>query len=138
MHKLIFRDSLTLDQARDITGADRETLRAARRDLQIVFQDPYTSLNPRMTVGDIIGEPFEIHKDVVPKGGRRKRVQELLDLVGLTEYADRRPGTLSGGQRQRVALARSLAPRPSVPWHIAHEAARSRPAFCCRRRGGSS
>ncbi len=58
------------------TGGD---MRRLRRDIQIVFQDPYTSLNPRMTVGDIVGEPFEIHREVVPKGGRRRRVQELLD-----------------------------------------------------------
>ena len=58
-------------------------MRKLRRDIQIVFQDPYTSLNPRKTVGDIVGEPFDIHPDVVPRQGRRKKVQELLDLVGL-------------------------------------------------------
>jgi oligopeptide transport system ATP-binding protein len=67
----------------DMHNTSASAMRRLRRDIQIVFQDPYTSLNPRMTVGDIIGEPFEIHSDVVPKGGRRKRVQELLDLVAL-------------------------------------------------------
>ena len=86
-----------------------------RRDIQIVFQDPYTSLNPRMTVGDIIGEPFEIHKDVVPKGGRRQRVQELLDLVGLNpEHINRYPHQFSGGQRQRIGIARGIALNPKV------------------------
>ena len=86
-----------------------------RRDIQIVFQDPYTSLNPRMTVGDIVGEPFEIHTDVVPKGGRRKRVQELLDLVGLNpEHINRYPHQFSGGQRQRIGIARGIALNPKV------------------------
>ena len=90
-------------------------MRRMRRDIQIVFQDPYTSLNPRMTVGDIIGEPFEIHKDVVPKGGRRKRVQELLDLVGLNpEHINRYPHQFSGGQRQRIGIARGIALNPKV------------------------
>ena len=84
-----------------------------RRDIQIVFQDPYTSLNPRMTVGDIVGEPFEIHTDVAPKGGRRARVQELLDLVGLNpEHINRYPHQFSGGQRQRIGIARGIALQP--------------------------
>ena len=90
-------------------------MRRLRRDIQIVFQDPYTSLNPRMTVGDIVGEPFEIHTDVVPKGGRRQRVQELLDLVGLNpEHINRYPHQFSGGQRQRIGIARGLALNPKV------------------------
>jgi oligopeptide transport system ATP-binding protein len=94
------------------TGGD---MRRLRRDIQIVFQDPYTSLNPRKTVGDIVGEPFEIHRDVVPKGGRRKRVQELLDLVGLNpEHINRYPHQFSGGQRQRIGIARGVALNPKV------------------------
>jgi oligopeptide transport system ATP-binding protein len=90
-------------------------MRRLRRDIQIVFQDPYTSLNPRKTVGDIIGEPFEIHPDAVPKGGRRQRVQELLDLVGLNpEHINRYPHQFSGGQRQRIGIARGVALNPKV------------------------
>ncbi len=81
----------------------------------MVFQDPYTSLNPRMTVGDIIGETFEIHPEVAPKGDRRRRVQELLDVVGLNpEYVNRYPHQFSGGQRQRIGIARGLALNPEV------------------------
>src|ERR671911_980723 len=99
----------------DWSGASGRKLRQMRRNIQIVFQDPYTSLNPRMTVGDIVGEPLEIHSDVVPKGGRRKRVQELLDLVGLNpEHINRYPHQFSGGQRQRIGIARGIALNPSV------------------------
>jgi oligopeptide/dipeptide ABC transporter ATP-binding protein len=81
----------------------------------MVMQDPYTSLNPRMTVGDIIGEPYEIHPDAAPKGDRQRRVQELLDLVGLNpEHINRYPHQFSGGQRQRIGIARALALRPEV------------------------
>ena len=94
------------------TGGD---MRRLRRDIQIVFQDPYTSLNPRKTVGDIVGEPFEIHREVVPKGGRRQRVQELLELVGLNpEHINRYPHQFSGGQRQRIGIARGVALNPKV------------------------
>jgi oligopeptide transport system ATP-binding protein len=90
-------------------------MRRLRRDIQIVFQDPYTSLNPRMTVGDIIGEPFDIHPDVVPKGGRKQRVRDLLDLVGLNpEHINRYPHQFSGGQRQRIGIARGVALNPKV------------------------
>ncbi len=90
-------------------------MRQLRRDIQIVFQDPYTSLNPRKTVGDIIGEPFDIHPDVVPKKGRRKAVQDLLDLVGLNpEHINRYPHQFSGGQRQRIGIARGIALNPKV------------------------
>ncbi|TWP48679.1 dipeptide ABC transporter ATP-binding protein [Lentzea tibetensis] len=90
-------------------------LRRLRRNIQIVLQDPYTSLNPRMTVGDIIGEPFEIHPEVAPKGSRAQKVRELLDVVGLNpEHINRYPHQFSGGQRQRIGIARALALRPKV------------------------
>jgi oligopeptide/dipeptide ABC transporter ATP-binding protein len=96
----------------DVTGPE---LRKLRRNFQMVMQDPYTSLNPRMTVGDIIGEPFEIHPDVAPKGSRQGRVRELLDLVGLNpEHINRYPHQFSGGQRQRIGIARALALRPEI------------------------
>ncbi|MEU3978601.1 dipeptide ABC transporter ATP-binding protein [Streptomyces sp. NPDC026672] len=99
----------------DITRLSGRALKAVRRNIQMVFQDPYTSLNPRMTVGDIIGEPFEIHPEVAPKGDRRRRVRELLDVVGLNpEYINRYPHQFSGGQRQRIGIARGLALRPEV------------------------
>jgi len=102
-------------EGRDMFAMRGAELRKLRRDIQIVLQDPYTSLNPRMTVGDIVGEPFEIHTDVAPKGSRRKKVQELLDTVGLNpEHIHRYPHQFSGGQRQRIGIARALALRPKV------------------------
>ncbi len=99
----------------DITRLSGRALRAVRRNIQMVFQDPYTSLNPRMTVGDIVGEPYDIHPEVAPKGSRRARVQELLDVVGLNpEHINRYPHQFSGGQRQRIGIARGLALRPEV------------------------
>ncbi|UNT01189.1 dipeptide ABC transporter ATP-binding protein [Streptomyces tubbatahanensis] len=99
----------------DITKLSGRALKAVRRNIQMVFQDPYTSLNPRMTVGDIIGEPFDIHPEVAPKGDRRAKVQELLDVVGLNpEYVNRYPHQFSGGQRQRIGIARGLALRPEI------------------------
>ncbi|WP_433452300.1 ABC transporter ATP-binding protein [Streptomyces sp. CA-142005] len=99
----------------DITKLSGKALKAVRRNIQMVFQDPYTSLNPRMTVGDIIGEPYDIHPEAAPKGDRRRRVQELLDVVGLDpEYVNRYPHQFSGGQRQRIGIARALALRPEV------------------------
>ncbi|WP_329136051.1 dipeptide ABC transporter ATP-binding protein [Streptomyces sp. NBC_01476] len=102
-------------KGQDITKLSGKALKAVRRNIQMVFQDPYTSLNPRMTVGDIIGEPYEIHPEVAPKGDRRRRVEELLDVVGLNpEYINRYPHQFSGGQRQRIGIARGLALRPEV------------------------
>ncbi|MEU6557382.1 dipeptide ABC transporter ATP-binding protein [Streptomyces sp. NPDC046915] len=99
----------------EITRLSGRALKAVRRNIQMVFQDPYTSLNPRMTVGDIIGEPYEIHPEAAPKGDRRRKVQELLDVVGLDpEYVNRYPHQFSGGQRQRIGIARGLALRPEV------------------------
>jgi oligopeptide transport system ATP-binding protein len=99
----------------DISGLSGRALKAVRRNIQMVFQDPYTSLNPRMTVGDIIGEPYDIHPEVAPKGDRRRRVQDLLDVVGLNpEYINRYPHQFSGGQRQRIGIARGLALRPEI------------------------
>ncbi len=99
----------------DMYAQKGRAMRRLRRDIQIVFQDPYTSLNPRKTVGDIVGEPFDIHPDVVPKKGRRKAVQELLDLVGLNpEHINRYPHQFSGGQRQRIGIARGIALNPKV------------------------
>ncbi len=99
----------------ELVGMKERRLREVRRNVQIIFQDPYASLDPRMTVGDIIGEPFEIHRDVVPKGQVKTSVQELLELVGLNpEHYNRYPHQFSGGQRQRIGIARALALKPEV------------------------
>lgn len=100
---------------RDIFTLRGAELRRLRRNIQIFLQDPYTSLNLRMTVGDIIGEPFEIHPEVAPKGSRAAKVRELLDVVGLNpEHINRYPHQFSGGQRQRIGIARALALKPKV------------------------
>ncbi|MGQ0467108.1 MAG: ABC transporter ATP-binding protein [Sporichthyaceae bacterium] len=93
-------------------GAEQRRL---RRQIQLVMQDPYSSLNPRMTVADIVGEPFEIHPEVAPKGDRQAKVRDLLDVVGLNpEHINRYPHQFSGGQRQRIGIARALALRPEI------------------------
>ena len=99
----------------DMAMLGTKAMRTKRRDIQIVLQDPYTSLNPRMTVGDIVGEPFDIHPSVLPKGDRKKAVQDLLDVVGLNpEHINRYPHQFSGGQRQRIGIARGLALKPKI------------------------
>jgi oligopeptide transport system ATP-binding protein len=101
-----------LFEGRDIGALGREDVRKLRKEMQIIFQDPYASLNPRMTVGDIVSEPLKIHGLATGKDAEA-RVQELLRLVGLQPYhANRYPHEFSGGQRQRVGIARSLAVSP--------------------------
>ncbi len=100
---------------RDITKFGRKQMRPVRREMQIVFQDPYASLNPRMTVRDIISEPLRIHGIGDTRGDRKNRVDELLRTVGLSpEHANRFPHEFSGGQRQRIGVARSLALNPQL------------------------
>jgi oligopeptide transport system ATP-binding protein len=100
-------------QKEDLTQLKGEALRRKRRQMQMIFQDPYASLNPRMTVGNIIGEPLEVHNIYPSKAERRERVQELLRVVGLNPYfVNRYPHEFSGGQRQRIGVARALAVNP--------------------------
>ena len=99
----------------NIFDYSRRKMGRLRREIQVIFQDPYASLNPRMTVGDLVSEGWKIHSDVVPKNKRRDRAKELLDVVGLNpDHINRYPHQFSGGQRQRIGIARALALEPSV------------------------
>ena len=100
-------------KGQDLNTLGKREMREMRRNIQIIFQDPYGSLNPRMTCGDIIGEPLIVHKLTSSKAEYRERVAELLNVVGLNPYmADRYPHEFSGGQRQRIGIARALAVNP--------------------------
>lgn len=98
---------------KNLIGLDRKSMMALRRKIQVIFQDPYSSLNPRMKIGDIIAEPMMVHKTEPDAAARNARVTELLQVCGLDpRFADRYPHEMSGGQRQRVGIARALSVRP--------------------------
>ncbi len=113
---------LQLEQATDgeilydgvnLTGLDKKAMRPLRQRIQVIFQDPYSSLNPRMKIGDIISEPMMVHNTEPDQAARTKRVAELLEVCGLNpKFADRYPHEMSGGQRQRVGIARALSVKP--------------------------
>ena len=104
-----------LFEGADLAALEGAALRSVRRRVQVIFQDPYSSLNPRMTIGDIIDEPLSVHRIVPERAARADRVRELLAQVGLLpQHARRYPHQLSGGQRQRVGIARALAMEPSL------------------------
>ena len=103
-----------LFEGKNLSEMANEELRTLRPRLQVIFQDPYSSLNPRMTIGQIIGEPPSVHKMIESKAEYREKVSELLSVVGLNpNMVDRYPHELSGGQRQRVGVARALSMKPS-------------------------
>jgi oligopeptide transport system ATP-binding protein len=107
-------DGTVLFQGRDLMKLKRGQMRQVRRELQVVFQDPYASLNPRMTVGDIVSEPLVVH-DIGDRGSRRRSAEQLLEVVGFNpDFINRYPHEFSGGQRQRIGIARALALNPSL------------------------
>jgi len=102
-------------EGKNLVDLDKKELREMRKEMQIIFQDPYASLNPRMTVADIVGEPIDIHNLASSKKERNEKVADILDTVGLgPEYMKRYPHEFSGGQRQRIGVARALAVDPSL------------------------
>lgn len=107
-------DGSVVFEGKELTTINSGDLRRMRRRMQMIFQDPYASLNPRMTVGSIVGEPLEVHNIGDSRKDRQDRVQELLKIVGLNPYfINRYPHEFSGGQRQRIGVARALAVNPS-------------------------
>ena len=108
-------DGNVLFEGRDVSHAEGADLRNLRGDVQFIFQDPFSSLNPRMTVGQLVGEPLEVHAPQLSKAERRERTESLLAQVGLRpEHAARYPHEFSGGQRQRIGIARALAAKPKL------------------------
>jgi oligopeptide transport system ATP-binding protein len=108
-------DGQIVYKGQDVARMGGRALKQYRREVQIIFQDPYSSLNPRMTAGDIVAEGWSVHKDIAPRKGRLRRTQELLDRVGLNpDFVNRYPHQFSGGQRQRIGIARALALQPEV------------------------
>jgi ABC-type oligopeptide transport system ATPase subunit len=107
-------DGSVVFQGQELTKMRKAGLRQMRRELQVVFQDPYASLNPRMTVGDIVSEPLQVH-DIGDRGSRRRSAEQLLEVVGFNpDFINRYPHEFSGGQRQRIGIARALALNPSL------------------------
>jgi oligopeptide transport system ATP-binding protein len=107
-------DGTVMFQGRDLTKMKKGDIRMVRRELQVVFQDPYASLNPRMTVGDIVSEALVIH-DIGDRRSRRRSAEQLLEVVGFNpDFINRYPHEFSGGQRQRIGIARALALNPSL------------------------